>query len=388
MRGFIKVFKRELKNFTSDRFIFFTAILAPVFFSLIIMFVFVNRIATDLPVAVLDEDNSKLSRNIIRAVNSTPSVKIQYKVSNLKEGKMLIESVKAYALICIPRDFSSDLNMSRHPKIVCYYNNQMILIGGVISKDIQSSLGNCIAAADVNIRMQRGSAKEAALSKINLIRVDERVKSNPYLNYSYFISYAAIAHCFQVFLTFLAIWTTGIEFKKGSAKEWFNCADNSIVQAVFGKLSLYFILYFILITLVYLFYIVFFNAPFRGNLIFTFTGIAAYIFAYQMMGVLFVSLLSNLRFSLSAGAFYTSLGFSLAGMTFPSSAMPLFGRFYSALLPVRPFVNLVVDQAMRGFNYIYDIKYLLWLFALSVFGLVSLPMLKKHIGDESLWYQI
>jgi len=52
MRGFIKVFKRELKNFTSDRFIFFTAILAPVFFSLIIMFVFVNRIATDLPVAV------------------------------------------------------------------------------------------------------------------------------------------------------------------------------------------------------------------------------------------------------------------------------------------------------------------------------------------------
>lgn len=388
MNGFAGVFRRELKSFVKNRYIFITAILAPLIFSFILILVFFSRIASDLPIAVLDADNSNVSRTIVRAIDSTPSVKVKYKVSNINEGQKLIKEFKAYALIYIPQNFSGDLNMSERPKIVYYYNNQTILIGGVISKDIQSAVLNCMTGSDAKIRMKRGLSKEAALSKINLIRVDERVKSNPYLNYSYFLSYATIAHCFQVLITFMAIWAAGSEFRKGTTKIWLKVAGGSVINAVMGKLAVYFILYFMLLTLVYLLYIIFFEAPFRGNVLFTLLGEAAFIFAYQMMGILFVAVLSNLRFALSAGAFYTSLGFSLAGMTFPSIAMPAFARFYSALIPVRPFVNLMVDQAVRGFNFIYDIKYLVWLFALSLAGLLSLPLLKKHAKDEGLWYQI
>jgi ABC-2 type transport system permease protein len=80
------------------------------------------------------------------------------------------------------------------------------------------------------------------------------------------------------------------------------------------------------------------------------------------------------------------LGFSLAGMTFPSFAMPTFVRVYSAMLPVRPFVALIVDQALKGVPFIYDISYIYWLFAFIVVGLCALQLLKKHLGDETLCF--
>lgn len=388
MNGFWSVIKREIRKLVNNKFMFIITFLAPIIFSVIMIGVFISGTATDLPIAVLDEDNTDISRNLVRAINSTPAIKVKYKVSNLKEGEDLMKEIKSYALVYIPHDFKSDLNIGRHPKIVCYYNNQMILIGGVVSKDIQSAILNYIAGVDTQIQMKKGLAKKAVSSKINLIRIDEKVHSNPYLNYSYFLSYAAIAHCFQVFITFLAIWSIGIEFKKGTTKIWLKTANNSIINAVFGKLSVYFLVFLIYLLIIYYLYVVLCTAPFKGHILFSILGGSAFIFAYQMMGVLFVAILSNLRFALSVGAFYTALGFSLAGMTFPSIAMPSFAQIYSSLLPVKPFVALIIDQALRGFNPIYDIKYLIWMLAISIIGLISLPLLKKHAFNEDLWYQI
>lgn len=370
MKGFINVFKREFNIIRHKPFILFITLVYPLFFTLIIIWTFISGTAINLPTAVLDENNSDVSRALIRTVNSTRTVNIKYKLSNTKEGYDLIRNGKIYALLVIPRDFKSDLNMSKQPKIVCYYNNQMILTGGLISKDIQAAIS--------------GLAK----SNINLISIDERVKSNPYLNYSYFLTYAGIAHVFQVFAVLLSVWSIGIEFRQGSTKEWPHTADNSIVSAVFGKLSLYFLILTILITCSYIFYVVFCTAPFEGSIFYTFIGACAFIFAYQMMGLLFIALLANLRFAFSLGSVYVSLGFTFAGMTYPAFAMPLAARIYSSFLPVRPFVNLIVNQALRDIPVIYDIKYLVWILTISLLGVSSLPLLKKKVLNEELWYQI
>ena len=131
-----------------------------------------------------------------------------------------------------------------------------------------------------------------------------------------------------------------------------------------------------------------YKAPFEGN-IFTLTlSTLLFILAYEFVGVLFVSILSNLRFSMSCGAFMASMGFSMAGMTYPVIAMPWFGKFYSALLPIRPYVKVLIDQSLRGFAPKYDCIYMIWLLGFICLGMLFLPLLKKHGMDEKLWYQI
>ena len=388
MNRFINTIKREISKIKFNKFLMVMLFIAPIVFSIVVIWTFSAGIPKNLPIAVLDLDNSDITRTITRAIDSTPSAKVRYKVENYNQGYDLIKEGKVYAIIVYPKDFKKDLNRNNTPQIVYYYNNQMILIGSIITKDIQSAVMTLTKSVDAQIRMKKGLAKDPTLSKINLIRVDEKIKSNPYLNYSYFLSYAAVAHVFQIFAVLLAVWTLGIEFKEGTTKEWLKEADNSIISAVFGKLSVYFIVLFIQMFIVYGGYVIIYGAPFEGNILFTIFSSGIFLLAYQLMGLAFVAVLSNLRFAMSVGAFYTSLGFSLAGMTFPNMGMPLFARFYSSLLPVRPYVNLLIDQTMKGFMLKYDLIYLFWIMAIGLLGTMFVPLLKKHANNEDLWYQI
>ena len=388
MNRFINTIKREISKIKSNKFLMVMLFIAPIVFSIVVIWTFSAGIPKNLPIAVLDLDNSDITRTITRAIDSTPSAKVRYKVENYNQGYDLIKEGKVYAIIVYPKDFKKDLNRNNTPQIVYYYNNQMILIGSIITKDIQSAVMTLTKSVDAQIRMKKGLAKDPTLSKINLIRVDEKIKSNPYLNYSYFLSYAAVAHVFQIFAVLLAVWTLGIEFKEGTTKEWLKEADNSIISAAFGKLSVYLIVLLIQMFIVYGGYVIIYGAPFEGNILFTIFSSGIFLLAYQLIGLAFVAVLSNLRFAMSVGAFYTSLGFSLAGMTFPNMGMPLFARFYSSLLPVRPYVNLLIDQTMKGFMLKYDLIYLFWIMAIGLLGTMFVPLLKKHANNEDLWYQI
>ncbi|GEM_PF-1492563 len=388
MNYFVNVIKRELLKIKRNKFILFSLFVAPVLLSLCVVWTFSEGILTKLPIAVLDNDNSDVTRAIIRAVDATPSVNVKYRIENVYEGQDLIKSGKAYALIIFPHNFKKDLDRSKRPQISYYYNNQMIIVGGSLTKDIQAAIATTIKGIDAQIRMKQGLARDAAISQVSLIGVDERVKSNPYLNYSYFLTYASFAHIYQIFVTLLAIWALGIEFREGTTKQWLECANNSVLTAVFGKLFVYGTILLILMFLSFFSYTILYGAPFRGNFLYCLFSSVVYLFSYQMMGLCFVAVLSNMRFALSCGAFYTSLGFSMAGMTFPATAMPAFGRFYSSLLPVRPYVNLIIDQMMKGFAPKYDLNYLFWILCIGLFGASFIPLLHKHLQDEKLWYQI
>jgi ABC-2 type transport system permease protein len=199
MNGFWETAKREISRIKSSRFMLVMIFVLPIFFSFIIWWTFSAGTVKDLPVAVLDLDNSDISRGITRAIDSTPSADIKYRVESYNQGYDLIKSGQAYAFIVFPQHFKKDLNRNNQPKIVFYYNNQTILIGGILSKDIQSAVITSMKAVDAQIRMKKGLPKDAVMQKVNLIRVDERVKSNPYMNYAYFLAFAAIAHIFQIF---------------------------------------------------------------------------------------------------------------------------------------------------------------------------------------------
>lgn len=388
MSAFFKVAKREIERIFKRPIIVFSLFGLPIFFCIVLMATFSSGIPRDLPIAVADFDNSAISRQIVRMVDSTPACKVKYRIDDIQEGKDLLTGVHAYGFLLIPRDFSKDIKRGSHPQIVFYYNNQMILIGGIIDKDVNTAIQTALGGFDALIQMKKGLPKDIVLRKVNVIRVDEHIKGNPFLNYSYFLTYAAVAHTFQIIITFMAIWAVGIEFKEGTTKDWLALADNSIITAVFGKLFFYIICYLTMIFATYALYILLFGAEFEGNMLFLLFGTLCFILAYQLVGIAFVAVTSNLRFSFSSGAFYTSLGFTLAGMTFPSIGMPWFGRFYSALLPVRPYVALVIDQVMRGFKPHYDLIYIWWMLGLALLGFCFLPLLKIHAQDERNWFQL
>ena len=69
-----------------------------------------------------------------------------------------------------------------------------------------------------------------------------------------------------------------------------------------------------------------------------------------------MSINGNFRLGLSFCAFYVAIGFALAGVTFPVMAMPPVIKAYTATMPLNYWVQVMLDQSMRGIPYIYDLK--------------------------------
>ena len=121
MNGFLETAKREISRIKSSKFMIVMIFILPIFFSFIIWWTFSAGTVKDLPIAVLDLDNSDVSRGITRAIDSTPSADVKFKVENYNQGHNLIKSGQAYAFIVFPQHFKKDLNRSNRPKIVFYY---------------------------------------------------------------------------------------------------------------------------------------------------------------------------------------------------------------------------------------------------------------------------
>lgn len=388
MNAFLTVLKRELKALIKRPDLLIALFTIPFITCFSIGSIFIKSAPRNLPIAILNQDNSEISRILIRMIDATPSCETKYSVTSLLEGKELIKGGKAYALVVIPRNFKRNLLKNTAPQVAYYYNNQAILIGGIISKDITTTVLTFSAGIDVKLLMKKGLPKDIAKTKVNLIGIDEHVRANPYMNYSYFLCLAGFIHTFQVLIAALACWSIGREFKHGTTKEWMKAANNSIIAAVFGKLTPFMISFLFIIAIVYLIYFVGYGVPFLGSVPFVIFATILYIFAYQITAVMFVAITSNFRLSLSSCAFYTALGFTFAGMTYPIIAMPLAANIYSFILPLRHYLAIVIDQSLRGIPYSYDWKYIGYLLFLIFIAIVFLPLLKKNAMDEKKWYKL
>lgn len=385
--SFFSVFTREVNRLLKNRYILIIMIVIPLVMSVMVCETFKTGTPKNLPIAVLDNDNSVLSRQLVRMIQATPTCNVDFNVTNLTEGKDLIVEGSAYALIVVPKDFQRDIYRGEQPKLVFYYNNQMILIGGSISKDVTTAVQTFMTGMDLKVRMKKGTSSDVAMTQVNLISVDEHIRSNPYLNYSYFLAFGAFAHISQILITFVTIWAFGSEFKAGTSKEWLAEAGNSIIIATFGKMLPYFVGFSLVMSAMYLIYFGFYQAPFVGSIGFVVFATLVFIFAYQILGIMFVAITANMRLSLSCGAFYTAMGFAFAGVTFPIIAMPVVAKIYSWLLPLSHYMSIMVDQVLRGIPPIYDVHSIGEIFVLTLPGLALLPRLKKFANDETKWYK-
>lgn len=385
--GYFAVLKREIDFFKKTPLMWVVSFILPFIMCLLVCLIFSKSSPVGLPVALLNEDNSEISRLIVRDINSMQSCAIKYNVLNLNEGKKLIENGNAYGLIVIPKNFQRDIYRLKQPKLVFYYNNQRILIGGIISKDVTSAVQSIIVGLDAKIKNKKGMPYNEAIKQSNLISVVEHVNSNPYFNYQYFLSLIAFGHILQIHFVFAGVFALGVEFKYGRAKDWLDCANGSILKAFLGKMTPYFIICSSLLLILYAIYFIFLKAPFVGNIFVAFFASFLFVAACLSISAIFIAINGSFRYALSNAAFYVAMGFAFAGVTYPLMSMPLAAKIYSAIIPLSYWIQVMLDQTIRKIPPYCDIKPLFYIVLLMLLGFLSLFRVKKLALDENAWFK-
>ena len=85
----------------------------------------------NMPVGVVDNDNTSTTRNLIRHLDAFQATKIHKKYSDVAAARKATQQNEIYAFIYIPKGTTAELGAMRQPKISFYYSTTSLTAGGI-----------------------------------------------------------------------------------------------------------------------------------------------------------------------------------------------------------------------------------------------------------------
>lgn len=370
MKRIGNVMDREWLRIKNRPFYIMAPLLAMSFCLVFFLTLMKDGLPAEMPVAVVDMDNSNLSRTYIRNLGAMQMVEVTAKCANYSEALDLMQKGKIYAFVMIPSDFQAKAIGGRAPEITYYINDSYLIAGSLLLKDITYISVLTSGAMQQQVLLAKGMGEDQIMGVIQPVAVDSHMVANPWANYGIYLINLLLPGVLQLLALMLAIYVIGIELKESSAPEWLASAGDSLPAAIIGKLLPYTLFFSFLGICCKMVLFVFMGFPMNGSFAVMCLATVLYVAATQCMGIFILGLFPNIRYGTSLGAFYGLLGFTYAGFTFPIDGMPVGAQIFSELFPMRHYFRIYVAEALNGAG---AQNVLIWFAALSAF--IVLPVI-------------
>lgn len=385
---FFKVFLREIDRMTGPTIYLFTTLIGPLISFVFLLSIFSDGVPRNLPVGIVDLDNTVLSRKVAMWIAATPEAEIAMHFPNQKEACEQMGKGKLDAIVVIPEGTEKAVLKGSSQKIPVFINNANILKGGYLQKGIYKSLATLSGGIKLQIAMKNGLPESQAKAKVQPVKIQQHILFNPFGNYSYFLLSALLPLMIVIFTLLSSVFAVGLEVREGTGPEWLEHSDGSLIVALAGKLLPYTILLTLDALVMNVVLFIRLGTPLNGSFVFITLGELAMIVTYQLLGVLLVSVTANLRLGLSLASAYAMMALTFSGLTFPRFAMPAVARAFSYLFPFTQWVTIFISQAIRGEEVVHALIPMT-IFVLFILLSVSfLPRLKKVLRTEKYWGKV
>lgn len=384
-QGILAVLIREIKRMSSSTVYLFVIFIFPIASFFLFTEIFKNGVPHKLPVAIFDQDGTTMSRKAVRMVSSTQSVDVAYHVTSYDEGKDLILSGKANALVVIPRKFEHDIYRGIPTNVSLSVSNVNILKGGLLDRDIRTALVTLNAGIDMQSRVKKGENPKVAVEQVMPIALEKKMLYNHFGSYAYYLLTALLPIMLQMFIITAAVYCINVEMKEGTAREWLKVSGFDVISAITGKMLPYTVMFFIISLFMSTLLYQYIGVPLRGSRVILVLSNLFFVLAYQGIGILIASRTSNLRMGLSLSSLYAICAFTFSGLTFPFIGMPkamvVIGQFF----PFTQYLDIYISQGLRGAP-IYTALFPLGMLGLFIlFPLMFLPKIRTFMMYKKYW---
>lgn len=333
----------------------------------------------NIPVGVVDQDQTALSREVIRQIEAVPTFRVTRHYVDQETARKATQAKEIYGYLVIPDNFQTDATGGRQTTLSYYYHYALLSVGGEVRGAFETTLRTLAMAPIVMQATALGIGEEQVTTFLLPITSSNHPLFNPDLDYSVYLSHPFFFVFFQVLILLTTVYAVGSEIKFGTGDEWLAAARMNMVTAVAGKLLPYTVIFSIMSVLAN--YILFgvMHIPFScGFWPLNLTAIL-FVIATQALAVFIFSLFPALSLIISIVSMVGSLGATLSGVTFPVPAMYAPVYYASYLFPVRHFVEINQNLLYGDYGFAYTWWNFSFLFLFLLIALLMLPHLKKAI---------
>lgn len=306
-----------------------------------------DGLPSDIPIAVVDEDNSSTSRNFRQQLDATQLGEV-VPYETFADARQALISGKVGALCLIPEGMNENIQANRQPKISIYTNGLYFVSGALAWKNLLTMVNLTNGAVQREALRARGYNDDAIMGLIRPIDIDTHQIGNTTTSYNYYLSSVLIPGVLELIVIIVLIYSLGTELKYGTSRHLLKLSGGSIVTAVTGKVIVWTCVFASLGFIIILLLFHWLHFPMEGSIWNMFLDMFLMILSSEAVAIFIIEMLPIPRLALSIGALYSVLGFSLSGFTLPVEALPPYVQGLSAAFPLRHYYLFHVQETIFG----------------------------------------
>jgi len=328
-----QVWRDEMKNVFRDEGALLFFILLPLGYPLLYSWIYNNEVVSEVPVAVVDNSHSQMSRQFARMCDASPDVKVACYASDLDEAKKLMGEQAVKGIYYIPSDFAEKLNRMEQSPIVVYCDMSLMLA----YKAVYQTSTAVTSAINSKIQIKLSGNKTDREDEITTapLTFQELAMFNPSGGYGSFILPAVLVLIIQQVMLLgvgLLVGTAREESRMGNLVPT-SCHYQGTFRLVVGKSMCYFMIFAVLTPYLILVVPKLFSFPTLGHG----SDLVWLMLPYLLSCIFFAMAMSCMvryRENVLLVVVFTSVPFLfLSGVSWPQSAMPAIWQAVAWLFP-------------------------------------------------------
>jgi ABC-2 type transport system permease protein len=341
-RRILPVIRKEFIEIGRDP-VYLTLLLILPAFILILYGYALNFDVKHLPLAVVDENQSRLSRELIDKITSGEYFDLKYRLNSSSEIDPLLDQEKIKLALVIPVDFSRKIVSGRNPEV-------QVIVDGTNSTSATTGLGylsSILQQYSLNLNLK---LLEKAGAGVFSFPVDSRIRVwyNPELRSSKFLVPGLMAFILMIIIVLAASLSIVREKEKETIEQLLLSPLNP-AEMILGKIIPYLILSLIGAHLVLLAGRVLFGITIKGSYPVLLLVLVIFLFCGLSQGLLISALATSQQVAFLLAGISTLLPtFILSGFVFPIRNMPVVIQAITYLIPARYFLVCLRAIILKG----------------------------------------
>ncbi len=378
MRAIKNIFVREFLRLKARSSAWVLIIFIPLVIFLYLGSIYHEGAVSTVEVAVLDNDKTPFSQEVIDNIQASPKIEIvAYFSSEDKLDNIFLTHPEIKGLYYIPENFSKNIMLGKQEKLIVYTNSSNIIYGNLLYKEAATFINTLSAKITLTSLTLKGIPYEKAIKMVMPISTKTRALFNPHYNYLYYLVPGLTTVLLQMIVFFLATRSINSEFKSDSFHELLDLADDNILKILLGKLLAYTVIGMMIAMLIFSIIHPVLGIPVAKNTLPFLWIILIFVITNASLGLMISILFKDQAIAMDVAFVYNSPAFVFSGFTFPIIAMPSFNSWYANLIPYTHFLKTYIKGLEMGNSFSFLIPqliamllFILFAYIVSVAGLM------------------
>ena len=363
-------FKRGCVQLVRRPMYFLLIVIMPLLCSWFLMDLIKGGSVQNVPVGIVDLDNSIMSRQVLRTLNGLQQVNISHRYSNFAEARDAVQRGEVMGFFLLPEYLEEEALGGRRP-VVSYYVNYAYYAPASMQYKGFKTMSLLANGAIVQTALRTvGVPNEKIAATLQPYQTHIHMPGNPFINYDYYLNSTFVPCFLSLFILLVTSFSLGLELKSGLSRQWLRTSGNSMFLALVGKLVPQTVLFTIVGWFIQWMMYRCYDFPLNCNPWNMLLAMFLLVVANQSFAVLMYCFTPNFRFGTMLCTLLGMVSFSFTGFSLPQEAMYPWVEALGFTVPIKYYFLIMIDQALNGIDLYYSRVYYA-----ALIGFTILPML-------------